>query len=198
MKSLIFTKNCLHLNLSCSVQIEQYFKRGTGEIQIDNMDFDQPITQDFDAEDVDIFAELGTSVTNQSVASNPLQNILLEDEQDSLPVDPVLVAELLQVLAQHTIRQQSEEGINVLPENAQNIDLNSARVTLTDDEYRLSLLVELQDKQQIRPCVRVQHNSGDFDFVEEQNIPSVWKPLYDLLENAFKQAIQSLKSSTLF
>jgi len=180
------------------MQIEQYFKRGTGRMETDNMDFDQPITQDFDAEDVDIFAELGTSVRNQSVASNPLQNILLEDEQDSLPVDPVLVAELLQVLAQHTIRQQSEEGINVLPENAQNIDLNSARVTLTDDEYRLSLLVELQDKQQIRPCVRVQHNSGDFDFVEEQNIPSVWKPLYDLLENAFKQAIQSLKSSTLF
>ena len=47
------------------------------------MDFDQPITQDFDAEDVDIF-ELGTSVTNQSVASNPLQNILLEDEGGSL------------------------------------------------------------------------------------------------------------------
>ena len=40
------------------------------------MDFDQPITQDFDVEDVDIFAEFGTSVTNQSVASNPLQNIL--------------------------------------------------------------------------------------------------------------------------
>jgi hypothetical protein len=162
------------------------------------MDFDQPITQDFDADDVDIFAELGAASTSQPTSVNPLQSILLENEQESLPVDPVLVAELLQVLAQHTIRQQSDEGINVLPDNAQNIDLNSARVTLTDDEYRLSLLVELQDNQHIRPCVRVHRNSGDFDFVEEQNIPSVWKPLYELLENAFKQAIQSLKSGTYF
>ena len=112
-----------------------------------------------------------------------------------MSVDPQLVAELLQVLAQHSIRQHSDEGINVLPESAQNVDLNSARVTLIDDEYRLSLLVELQDNQQIRPCVRAYRNSGELDFVTEQNIPSVWRPLYNLLENAFKQAIQSLKAS---
>ena len=166
----------------------------------DNMDFDQPITQDFNADEVDIFAELGASSLVQPASSNPLHNILLEADEPHTPteIDPVLVAELLQVLAQHTIRQQSDDGFDVLPENAQTIDLNSARVTLTDDEYRLSLLVELQGNQQIRPCVRVQHNEGDFDFVKEENIPSVWRPLYDLLENAFKQAIQSLKSSTYF
>ena len=169
-----------------------------GESMNDNMDFEQPISQDFDVDDVDIFAELGTPSSQQHLTSDPLQSILTEDEGVSTPIDPVLVAELLQVLAQHTIRQQSNDGIEVLPESAQNIDLNSARVTLSDDEYRLSLLVELQGNQQIRPCVRVQHNSGEFDFVEERDIPSVWKPLYDLLENAFKQAIQSLKSSSYF
>ena len=76
--------------------------------------------------------------------------------------------------------------------------MNSARVTHIDDEYRLSLLVELQDNQQIRPCVRANHNAGQFDLVEEQNIPSKWKPLYDLLETAFKQAIHSLRSSNYF
>lgn len=163
------------------------------------MDFEQPIVPDFNADEVDIFAELGAPSSVQPASSNPLHNILLEREMNEMPeVDPVLVAGLLQVLAQHNIRQQSEDGFDVLPENAQNIDLNSAKVTLSDDEYRLSLLVELQGNQQIRPCVRVQHNAGDFDFVEENNIPSVWKPLYDLLENAFKQAIQSLKSSTYF
>ena len=163
------------------------------------MDFDQPITPDFNADEVDIFAELGAPSSVQPALSNPLHNILLEEEVHETPeVDPALVAELLQVLAQHNIRQQSEHGFDALPENAHNIDLNSAKVTLSDDEYRLSLLVELQGNQQIRPCVRVQHNAGDFDFVEENNIPSVWKPLYDLLENAFKQAIQSLKSSTYF
>lgn len=174
-------------------------KAELGLFMIDNMDFEQPITPDFDADEVDIFAELGAPSSVQPTSSSPLHNILLEEEQPESPeVDPVLVAELLQVLAQHTIRQQTRDAVDVLPENAQNIDLNSARVTLSDDEYRLSLLVELQGNQQIRPCVRVQHNAGDFDFVEENNIPSVWKPLYDLLENAFKQAIQSLKSSTYF
>ena len=181
------------------MQKEQYFKSEPRELTSDNMDFEQPITPDFNADEVDIFAELGAHSSVQPTPSNPLHNILLEEEGQETPeVDPVLVAELLQVLAQHNIRRQSEDGFDALPENAQNIDLNSAKVTLSDDEYRLSLLVELQGNQQIRPCVRVQHNAGDFDFVEENNIPSVWKPLYNLLENAFKQAIQSLKSSTYF
>ena len=160
----------------------------------DNMDFEQPIAPDFNADDIDIFAELGAPLSTQSTALSPLQNILLEDDEP-MNVDPQLVAELLQVLAQHSIRQHSDDGIDVLPGSAQNVDLNSARVTLIDDEYRLSLLVELQDNQQIRPCVRAHRNSGELDFVTEQNIPSVWRPLYNLLENAFKQAIQSLKAS---
>lgn len=164
------------------------------EVRSDNMDFELPIAPDFDADDIDIFAELGAPSSTQSATSSPLQNILLEDEEQ-VDFDPQLVAELLQVLAQHSIRQHSDEGINVLPGSAQNVDLNSARVTLIDDEYRLSLLVELQDNQQIRPCVRAHRNSGELDFVTEQNIPSVWRPLYNLLENAFKQAIQSLKAT---
>ena len=164
------------------------------EITDDSMDFEQPIAPDFDADDIDIFAELGAPLLTQSTTPSPPQNIVLEDDEP-MSVDPQLVAELLQVLAQHSIRQHSDEGINVLPESAQNVDLNSARVTLIDDEYRLSLLVELQDNQQIRPCVRAHRNSGELDFVTEQNIPSVWRPLYNLLENAFKQAIQSLKAS---
>ena len=159
------------------------------------MDFEQTITQDFDADDIDIFAELGALSESQPVTSDPLQNILLE-EDEPVEVDPHVVAELLQVLAQHSIRQNSDSRANVIPESAQHVDLNSARVTLIDDEYRLSLLVELQDNQHIRPCVRAHRNSGELDFVAEQNIPSVWKPLYELLENAFKQAIQSLKTRT--
>ena len=159
------------------------------------MDFEQTITQDFDADDIDIFAELGALSESQPVTSDPLQNILLE-EDEPVKVDPHVVAELLQVLAQHSIRQNSDSRANVIPERAQHVDVNSARVTLIDDEYRLSLLVELQDNHHIRPCVRAHRNSGELDLVAEQNIPSVWKPLYELLENAFKQAIQSLKTRT--
>ena len=164
----------------------------------DNMEFEQVITQEFDADDIDIFAELGGSQANEQPTSNPLHSILLEEEMGSVEVDPQLVAELLQVLAQHNIRQQSNNDNNTLPESVQNVNMNSARVTHIDDEYRLSLLVELQGNQQIRPCVRASHNAGQFDLVEEQNIPSKWKPLYDLLENAFKQAIQTLRTSSYF
>ena len=159
------------------------------------MDFEQADMQYFDADDVDIFAELGTPAPVQASASNPLHEILLEEEKP-LDVDPHLVAELLQVLAQHSILKNNNNTNEMLSGLAQNIDMNSARVTLNDDEYRLSLLVELQDNQHIRPCVRANRSFGQFDFVEEQNVPSKWKPLYDLLENAFKQAIQSLKNST--
>ena len=164
------------------------------QCNIDTMDFEQADMQYFDADDVDIFAELGTPAPVQASVSNPLHDILLEEEKP-LDVDPHLVAELLQVLAQHSILQNNN-GNEMLSGLAQNIDMNSARVTLNDDEYRLSLLVELQDNQHIRPCVRANRSLGQFDFVEEQNVPSKWKPLYDLLENAFKQAIQSLKNST--
>ena len=164
----------------------------------DNMEFEQAITQEFDADDVDIFAELGGSQVKEQTTSNPLHSILLEEENELADIDPQLVAELLQVLAQHTIRQQSNNENNAFPESVQNVDMNSARVTHIDDEYRLSLLVELQDNQQIRPCVRANHHSGQFDLIEEQDIPSKWKPLYDLLETAFKQAIQSLRTISYF
>ena len=84
------------------------------EVINDSMDFEQPIAPDFDADDIDIFAELGAPLLTQSTTPSPPQNILLEDDEP-MSVDPQLVAELLQVLAQHSIRQHSDEGINVLP-----------------------------------------------------------------------------------
>ena len=99
------------------MQKEQYFKSKPREFRIDKMDFDQPITPDFNADEIDIFAELGAPSSVQPASSNPLDNILLEEEEHETPeFDPVLVAELLQVLAQHNIRQQSEEGFDALPE----------------------------------------------------------------------------------
>ena len=94
------------------MQKEQYFKSEPLGFLVDNMDFEQPIPPDFNADEVDIFAELGAPSSVQPTSSNPLHNILLEEEEHETPeVDPILVAELLQVLAQHNIRQQSEDGL---------------------------------------------------------------------------------------
>ena len=70
------------------------------EVMNDNMDFEQPIAPDFNADDIDIFAELGAPLLTQPTTPSPLQDILLEDKEP-MNVDPQLVAELLQVLAQH-------------------------------------------------------------------------------------------------
>ena len=86
------------------------------ELLLDNMEFEQVITQEFDADDVDIFAELGGNQIKEQASLNPLQSILLEEENEFVDIDPQLVAELLQVLAQHTIRQQSNDENNAFPE----------------------------------------------------------------------------------
>jgi len=46
------------------------------------MEFEQVITQEFDADDIDIFAELGGSQTMEQVAPNPLHSILLGEEME--------------------------------------------------------------------------------------------------------------------
>ena len=58
------------------------------KVLFDNMEFEQAITQEFDADDIDIFAELGGSQTNEQTTSNPLHSILLEEEMESVEVDP--------------------------------------------------------------------------------------------------------------
>ena len=113
---------------SCWCIVNNTSKVNDVELLIDNMEFEQVITQEFDADDVDIFAELGGSQMKEQATLNPLQSILLEEENEFVDVDPQLVAELLQVLAQHTIRQQSNNENNAFPESVQNVDMNSAEL----------------------------------------------------------------------
>ena len=63
------------------MQKEQYFKSKAWKLFDDKMDFDQPIAPDFNADEVDIFAELGSPSSTQPASSNPLHNILLEEEE---------------------------------------------------------------------------------------------------------------------
>ena len=121
------------------------------------MDFNSDsITPDFDADDINIFEELSSSNSFSHQEKNPLQQILLEEEEvnESISFDSNVIADLLQVLAHHAIVKSSDDPSNVLPDVANDVDINSARVTSQEDEFRLSLLVELQDEKKICPCVR--------------------------------------------
>jgi hypothetical protein len=162
------------------------------------MDFNSDsITPDFDADDINIFEELSSSNSFSQTERNPLQQILLEEEvKESIAFDSDVIADLLQVLAHHAIVKSSGDPANVLPAVANDVDINSARVTSQEDEFRLSLLVELQDDQKIRPCVRVRQENGSLSIVEEEEkVPKQWLPLYKMLHQALSSAIDSLKAT---
>lgn len=164
------------------------------------MDFNSDsITPDFDADDINIFEELSSSNSFSQPQMNPLEQILLEEEEavnESIAFDSDVIADLLQVLAHHAIVKHSDDPTNVLPDVANVVDINSARVTSQEDEFRLSLLVELQDEQKIRPCVRVRQENGSLNIVEEEEkVPKQWLPLYKMLHQALSSAIDSLKAT---
>ena len=163
------------------------------------MDFNSDsITPDFGADDINIFEELSSSNSFSQTERNPLQQILLEEEEvnESIAFDSDVIADLLQVLAHHAIVKSSGDPANVLPDVANDVDINSARVTSQEDEFRLSLLVELQDDQKIRPCVRVRQENGSLSIVEEEEkVPKQWLPLYKMLHQALSSAIDSLKAT---
>ena len=180
------------LNLSCIAQYEQQFKRGWCKIHFDNMDFNSDsITPDFDADDINIFEELSSSNSFSKTERNPLEQILLgEDEiNETIAFDSDVIADLLQVLAHHAIVKHADDPVGVLPAVANDVDINSARVTSQEDEFRLSLLVELQDEQKIRPCVRVRQENGSLNIVaEEEKDPKQWLPLYKLPNQSHRPA----------
>ncbi len=163
------------------------------------MDFNSDsITPDFNADDIDIFEELSSSNSFTKTEMNPLEKILLgEDEvNESIAFDSDVIADLLQVLAHHAIVKSSDDPAGVLPAVANDVDINSARVTSQEDEFRLSLLVELQDEKKIRPCVRVRQENGSLNIVEEEEkVPKQWLPLYKMLHQALSSALDSLKAT---
>ncbi len=163
------------------------------------MDFNSDsITPDFDADDINIFEELSSSNSFSQPERNPLEQILLgEDEvNETIAFDTDVIADLLQVLAHHAIVKSSDDPTQILPDVANDVDINSARVTSQEDEFRLSLLVELQDEQKIRPCVRVRQENGSLNLVEEEEkVPKQWLPLYKMLRQALSSAVDSLKAT---
>ena len=81
------------------------------------MDFNSDsITPDFNADDIDIFEELSSSNSFTKTEMNPLEKILLgEDEvNESIAFDSDVIADLLQVLAHHAIVKSSDDPAGVL------------------------------------------------------------------------------------
>ena len=93
---------------------KQQFKREWHKIHFDNMDFNSDsITPDFDADDINIFEELSSSNSFSKTERNPLEQILLgEDEiNETIAFDSDVIADLLQVLAHHAMQLSRMEKL---------------------------------------------------------------------------------------
>jgi len=179
----------------------------------------------FEEDDIDIFAELGV-VNNQPVAAKSGQDfqnenlaILLsndneveqqEESQETLAVQhdtqveaniatisDETITELLEVLVKKELHSLDQDAIiNKIPTKAK-FNLETAKVSKSDEEYELSVIIEVDGSGPLRPFakVRSQNNSLVIE-PAPKTIPSSWIPLYEALRDMLAKAMQALSSTS--
>jgi hypothetical protein len=178
----------------------------------------------FEEDDIDIFAELGV-VNNQPVAvksNQKFQNenlaILLSDDDEAEPLietqeslatqQPVVnetstttisdetITELLEVLVKKELNSLDQESIiSKIPTKAK-FNLETAKVSKSDEEYELSVIIEVDGSGPLRPFAKVRSENNSL-LIEPapKTIPSSWIPLYEALRDMLAKAMQALSST---
>ena len=178
----------------------------------------------FEEDDIDIFAELGV-VNNRPVAAKPGQDfqnenlaILLsndneEEQKEESQATPAVqhetkfeakiatitdetITELLEVLVKKELHSLDKDSIiSKIPTKAK-FNLETAKVSKSDEEYELSVIIEVDGSGPLRPFakVRSQNNSLVIE-PAPKTIPSSWIPLYEALRDMLAKAMQALSST---
>ena len=178
----------------------------------------------FEEDDIDIFAELGV-VNNQPVAvksNQKFQNenlaILLSNDDEAEPLietqeslatqQPVVnetstttisdetITELLEVLVKKELNSLDQESIiSKIPTKAK-FNLETAKVSKSDEEYELSVIIEVDGSGPLRPFAKVRSENNSL-LIEPapKTIPSSWIPLYEALRDMLAKAMQALSST---
>tara|TARA_B100000767_G_scaffold56980_1_gene52672 strand:- start:10062 stop:10658 length:597 start_codon:yes stop_codon:yes gene_type:complete len=178
----------------------------------------------FEEDDIDIFAELGV-VNNRPAAVKPNQEfqnenlaILLSNDDDAEPLtetqvsiatqQPVVteastatisdetITELLEVLVKKELHSLDQESIiSKIPTKAK-FNLETAKVSKSDEEYELSVIIEVDGSGPLRPFAKVRSENNSL-LIEPapKTIPSSWIPLYEALRDMLAKAMQALSST---
>ena len=178
----------------------------------------------FEEDDIDIFAELGV-VNNQPVAvksNQEFQNenlaiLLSDDDEAETPIEiqeslatqqPVVsetstttisdetITELLEVLVKKELNSLDQESIiSKIPTKAK-FNLETAKVSKSDEEYELSVIIEVDGSGPLRPFAKVRSENNSL-LIEPapKTIPSSWIPLYEALRDMLAKAMQALSST---
>ena len=177
------------------------------------------LPEDFDTEEIDIFAELGVSNSHKVNLQNTQEvsdefSILLEKEEiveESLPSDLAnnndaaekmpdsdTIAKILEVLVKNNLNQDDEQSLlQSIPGKAK-FDPASTVVKLHDGECEISVLIDVEGSGPVRPSAKV-NTTNQIVKIEPapETIPSIWIPLYQALQKLLTDAI-NLLSSTKF
>ena len=179
----------------------------------------------FEEDEIDIFAELGVtgarpanSPSVQKQQQNENLAILLADndvDEDQITEDPVFgtdvvqaventqislsdetIGELLEILVKQDLSSsEGKEIIESIPANAK-LNLESARVVKTNDEYEISVIIDVDGSGPVRPFAKIKSENNILKLNETPDtIPSGWIPLYNLLRELLTNAMQMLSST---
>ena len=178
----------------------------------------------FEEDEIDIFAELGVTAArpaNNLTAQKQMQDenlaILLgnDDEGDNpiielvsqldvvKPVDDSQVSlsderisELLEILVKQDLSlSEGKEIIESIPAKAK-LNLESTRVTKINDEYEISVIIDVDGSGPVRPFAKIKSENNILKLNDTpDSIPSGWIPLYNILRDILTKAMQMLSST---
>ena len=178
----------------------------------------------FEEDDIDIFAELGVAnnqpvavKSNQEFQNENLAILLSDDDEAETPIEiqeslatqqPVVsetstttisdetITELLEVLVKKELNSLDQESIiSKIPTKAK-FNLETAKVSKSDEEYELSVIIEVDGSGPLRPFAKVRSENNSL-LIEPapKTIPSSWIPLYEALRDMLAKAMQALSST---
>tara|TARA_B100000035_G_scaffold189172_1_gene161493 strand:- start:6 stop:626 length:621 start_codon:yes stop_codon:yes gene_type:complete len=179
----------------------------------------------FEEDDIDIFAELGVtgarpanSPSVQKQQQNENLAILLADneadenlgteepifsadvvqavENTNISLSDETISELLEVLVKQDLSSsEGKEIIESIPANAK-LNLESARVVKTNDEYEISVIIDVDGSGPVRPFAKIKSENNILKLDDTPDtIPSGWIPLYNILRDLLTKAMQMLSST---
>ena len=179
----------------------------------------------FEEDEIDIFAELGVTgvrpanhlAVQKQIQSENLAILLGTDEEDDNQiiephasntnvVQPVqdaqislsdeTISELLEILVKQDLSlSEGKEIIESIPAKAK-LNVESTRVTKIDDEYEISVIIDVDGSGPVRPFAKIKSENNILNLNETPNtIPSGWVPLHNILRDILTKAMQMLSST---
>ena len=183
------------------------------------------VPNSFEEDDIDIFAELGVTgvrpannlVTQKQIQNENLAILLGNDDEDDIPITEPLVphsevaqsvevtqvslsderiSELLEILVKQDLSlSDGKEIIESIPTKAK-LNVESTRVTKIDDEYEISVIIDVDGSGPVRPFAKIKSENNILKLNETPNtIPSGWVPLHNILRDMLTKAMQMLSST---